>query len=83
MGRGRPIAPGEVFYLGRLRWRPEDGPALLTFLQELTDADPWQRERMIKNALAGGLTSQTTAGPQAGEDDETTNLIEKLLEGEW
>lgn len=83
MGRGRPIAPGKVFYLGRLRWRPEDGPALLAFLQELTQADPWQRERMIKNALSQGLATQTTAGPQAGEDEETTDLLDKLLEGPW
>lgn len=82
MTRGRPQEKGQVFRL-RIRWRPGDDPALLAFLQELRAAEPWQRERMIKNALAGGLTSQTTAGPQAGEDDETTNLIDKLLEGEW
>ena len=82
MTRGRPQEKGQVFRL-RVRWRPGDDPALLAFLEDLHTAEPWQRERMIKNALVGGLTHQTTASPQAGEDDETANLIDHLLDGEW
>ena len=82
MSRGRPHEQGHVFRL-RIRWRPGDDPALLAFLRELKTADTWQRERMIKNALTGGLTRQTTAGPQASEDEETTSLIDDLLGREW
>jgi len=83
MSRGRPQEPGEVFRL-RLRWRPGDDPALLEFLRSLSQADTWLREKMIKNALTGGLAGQSQqTSQQQAEDQETAGLLDNLLNGQW
>lgn len=79
MGRGRPPAPGKVFYLGRLRYRPGiDPPELRDFLEKFEQAPAERKPAILRAALVGGL-SEATEEASAVEDEETTNLLDGLL----
>jgi hypothetical protein len=75
----RPKAPGKVYYLGRLRYRPGiDPPELGQFLDRLEQAE--NKAELLRRALMGGLESQAGGGLLAGsEDNETTDIIDGLV----
>lgn len=77
--RGRPPAPGKIYYLGRLRFRPGiDPPELQDLLERLDEAGPVRRRELLRAALIGGL-NQAAESPAAIEDDETAALMDNLL----
>jgi len=81
MPRGRPPAPGKVYYLGRLRFRPGiDPPELRDLLEELDRAGPSKRREILRMALIGGL-GEAQAAATAVEDKEVANMMDDLLGG--
>ena len=79
MARGRPRAPGRVYYLGRLRFRPGiDPPELEEILEAIVHAGPGKRADILRAALQGGagLTRQEAS---SAEDSCTRNLLEEMF----
>jgi hypothetical protein len=74
MARGRPRAPGRVYYLGRLRFIPgQDPPELGEFLETLMAAE--SKAEILKAALIGGLgQAQEVIDAQESEDEEMTEF---------
>ena len=78
---GRPRKPGQVFYLGRVRWVPGRDPvALREFLEGLADVEAGRKQVVIKAALTGGL-EEGEASAALVEDEATTELLDELLAG--
>ncbi len=79
MSRGRKAAPGQVYYLGRLRFRPGlDPPELVALLETICQADPPQRANLLRAALLGGA-KQVQAAVAAGEDQATTRVLDEMF----
>lgn len=77
----RPKLPGKLFYLGRLRYRPDqDPPELLALLETIAAAHPDRRPEIIKAALIGGQGLATQAANKTVEDYETENLLTDLFD---
>lgn len=78
---GRPKAPGAVFYLGRLRYRPGiDPPELREFLEMLDRAEAERKPEILRAALLGGMGQAETVATQV-EDAETAALMDGMLAG--
>jgi len=79
MGRGRPPKTGQIYYLGRLRYRPGiDPPGLQDLLEQLEGAGPARRREILRAALIGGL-GQAQAAASTVEDAEVGDLMDDLL----
>lgn len=77
----RPRLPGKIYYLGRLRYRPDqDPPELLDLLETISRADPDRRPEIIKAALIGGMALATQEASKTAEDCETENLLTDLFD---
>ena len=80
MSRGRKQAPGKVYYLGRLRFRPgQDPPGLQDLLEAITRADSCKRADILRAALLGGAKQAQTAADQA-EDSQATGLLGTMFD---
>jgi hypothetical protein len=79
MPRGRKPAPGKVYYLGRLRFRPGlDPPELEEILEAITGAAPPKRADILRAALLGGSKqAQDIVGKV--EDSGTTDLLNDMF----
>ena len=80
MARGRPPAPGKVYYLGRLRFRPGiDPPELRDLLENIAAAPPAQRGELLRAALISGVKYADTP-PASPEDAEIENMLNDLFD---
>lgn len=74
----RPRLPGRVFYLGRLRYRPDlHPPELLEVLEAIEAAEPERRAEIVAAALIGGAGPATAVASR--EEDADAIETEKLL----
>ena len=79
MARGRPRAPGKVYYLGRLRFRPGiDPPELEEILEAIVNAGPGKRADILRAALQGGAV-QAREEANSAEDSSTRNLLDEMF----
>ena len=79
MARGRPRAPGKVYYLGRLRFRPGiDPPELEEILEAIMQAGPGKRADILRAALQGGAGLARKEADSA-EDSSTRNLLDEMF----
>ncbi len=75
---GRPTSAGEVFYLGRLRWRPGDAPELRELLAAIQAAGKGRHDDILRAALIGGLAQGQARAAQV-EDAETAAALDEML----
>lgn len=76
----RPRLPGRVYYLGRLRYRPDrDPPELRQLLETIDQASPDRRPAILKAALLGGQHLATQEATKTETDLETETLLEDLF----
>ena len=79
MPRGRKPAPGKIYYLGRLRFRPGlDPPELEDILEAITGAAPPKRAEILRAALLGG-SKQARDIVGKVEDSGTTDLLNDMF----
>ena len=80
MTRGRKPAPGKVYYLGRLRFRPgQDPPELRSILEAITGAGPGKRGDILRAALLGGAQQAQDTADRA-EDSLATGLLDAMFD---
>lgn len=73
-----PFKPGQVFYLGRVRFVPGQHSALLgDWLEDFQRASSRRKVEMLEQLLAGGTYEAPVR--VGGEDTETTDLLNDLL----
>jgi len=79
MARGRKPAPGTVYYLGRLRFRPGmDPPELERLLESIIAAPAGKRADILRAALLGGASEAQETASKA-EDSVTETLLDDML----
>ncbi len=79
MPRGRPPAPGKVYYLGRLRFRPGiDPPKLRELLEMIATAPPDRRADLLRAALLEGARHTPNRAASA-ESSEVENMLSDLF----
>ena len=79
MTRGRPRAPGKVYCLGRLRFRPGiDPPELEDILEAIVRTGPGKRADILRAALQGGAGLARQEANSA-EDSRTRNLLDEMF----
>lgn len=66
-----------MFYIGRVRWEPVDGPELLALLESIERAEQGRKMRMVKAALRGGMGEARRAAEE--EDAAVGDLMDGLL----
>lgn len=74
----RPTAAGEVFYLGRMRWRPGDAPELRALLAAIQSAGKGRHDDILRAALIGGMAQGQARADQV-EDTETAAALDEML----
>ena len=74
----RPMAAGEVFYLGRMRWRPGDAPELRVLLAAIQTAGKGRHDDILRAALIGGMAQGQARAAQV-EDVETAAALDEML----
>lgn len=74
----RPASAGEVFYLGRMRWRPGDAPELRELLAAIQAAGKGRHDDILRAVLIGGMAQARARAAQV-EDAETSAALDEML----